>query len=60
LCNQKNSVEFMYYCEVDNKKVSVGELFNKYEIYEKRLRRNHLEKEWLKEMIDKDKWKYIM
>ena len=30
----------MYYCEVDNKKVSVGELFNKYEIYEKRLRRN--------------------
>ena len=32
----------MYYCEVDNKKVSVGELFNKYEIYEKRLKMQYI------------------
>jgi hypothetical protein len=50
----------MYYCEVDNKKISVGELFNKYEIYEKRMRRSNMEKEWLKEMMDRDKWKHIM
>ena len=35
-------------------------IFYNYEIYEKRLRRSELETEWLKEMLDKDKWKYIM
>lgn len=50
----------MNYCEIDKEKVSVSELFNNYEIYEKRVRRNTMEVEWLDEMIQKDKWKYIM
>tara|TARA_R110002012_G_scaffold2264_4_gene10828 strand:+ start:1795 stop:1947 length:153 start_codon:yes stop_codon:yes gene_type:complete len=50
----------MYHCEIDNKKIKVRDIFNNYEIYEKRLRRSELETEWLKEMLDKDKWKYIM
>ena len=32
----------MNYCELDNEKISVKKLFNKYE------------------MLEKDKWKYIM
>lgn len=47
-------------CESNNRNVSVSELFNNYEIYEKRIRRNTMEVEWLDEMIQKDKWKYIM
>lgn len=35
--------------------------FWKYEgIYEKRLRRVNMEEKWVKEMIEKDKWNYIM
>ena len=29
-------------------------------IYEKRLRRVNMEEKWVKEMIEKDKWNYIM
>ena len=50
----------MNYCEIDNEKISVSRLFNKYERYENRVRRSNMEKEWLNEMLEKDKWKYIM
>ena len=33
----------MYHCEIDNKKIKVRDIFNNYEIYEKRLRRSELE-----------------
>ena len=50
----------MNHCELDNEKISVSKLFNKYENYEDRVRRSSMEKEWLNEMLEKDKWKYIM
>ena len=50
----------MNYCELDNEKISVIKLFNKYEKFEDRVRRSNMEKEWLNEMLEKDKWKYIM
>ena len=50
----------MNYCELDNEKISVKKLFNKYEKFEDRVRRINMEKEWLKEMLEEDKWKYIM
>jgi len=50
----------MNYCKVDEKDMKVSELFNKYERYEKRCRRINMEEEWLKDMLDKDKWKHIM
>ena len=45
----------MNYCELDNEKISVSKLFNKYENYEDRVRRSNMEKEWLNEMLEKDK-----
>ena len=50
----------MNYCELDNEKISVIKLFNKYEKFEDRVRRSNMEKEWLNEMLERDKWKYIM
>jgi len=51
----------MNYCKVDEKDVKVSELFNNYyTIYEKRCRRINMEEEWLKEMLEEDKWKHIM
>jgi hypothetical protein len=50
----------MNYCELGNEKISVKKLFNKYEKFEDRVRRRNMEKEWLKEMLEEDKWKYIM
>jgi hypothetical protein len=51
----------MNYCKVDEENVRVSELFNNYyTVYEKRLRRVNMEKEWLKDMMNKDKWKLIM
>lgn len=51
----------MNYCELGNEKVSVKNLFNNYyKIYEKRVRRINMEEEWLKEMLEEDKWKHIM
>jgi|TARA_B100000780_G_scaffold96046_1_gene66975 hypothetical protein len=51
----------MNYCKVDEKDVKVSELFNNYyTIYEKRCRRVDMEKQWLKDMLDKDKWKLMM
>jgi len=50
----------MNYCELDNEKISVSKLFNKYENYVDRVRRSSMEKEWLNEMLERDKWKYIM
>ena len=31
-----------------------------YKIFEKRVRRINMEEKWIKEMIDNDKWKFIM
>ena len=45
----------MNYCELDNEKISVIKLFNKYEKFEDRVRRSSMEKEWLNEMLEKDK-----
>jgi hypothetical protein len=45
----------MNYCELDNEKISVIKLFNKYEKFEDRVRRSNMEKEWLNEMLEKDK-----
>ena len=50
----------MNYCELGNEKISVKKLFNKYEKFEDRVRRINMEKEWLKEMLEEDKWKNIM
>ena len=51
----------MNYFELGNEKVSVKNLFNNYyKIYEERVRRINMEEEWLKEMLEKDRWKYIM
>mgnify|MGYP001080770413 FL=1 len=50
----------MNYCELENEKISVKKLFNKYEKFEDRVRRRNMEKEWLNEMLEKDKWKYII
>ena len=50
----------MNYGELGNEKISVKKLFNKYEKFEDRVRRINMEKEWLKEMLEEDKWKYIM
>ena len=47
----------MNYCELENEKISVKKLFNKYEKFEDRVRRRNMEKEWLNEMLEKDKWK---
>ncbi len=51
----------MNYCKVDNEDVKVSELFsNYYTIYEKRVRRVNMEKQWLKDMMEKDKWDFMM
>ena len=50
----------MNYCKIGDEKISVSKLFNKYERYEKRCRRVDMEKQWLKDMLDKDKWKLMM
>lgn len=48
-------------CEVVNKDNEVLNSFWEYSgIYESRRRRINMEEKWLKEMIEKDKWKYIM
>ena len=51
----------MNYCEIGNEKVSVDELFkNYYKKYEKRIRKVNMDEEWIKEMLEETKWKYIM
>jgi hypothetical protein len=47
--------------EKENENIEVGELFNNYyTIYEKRNRRLNLEKKWVKEMLERDRYKFIM
>jgi len=50
----------MNYCEIDGEKISVSELFSKYERYEERVRKVNMDEEWIKEMLEEIKWKYIM
>ena len=51
----------MNVCEIVNKDNEVLNGFWEYSgIYESRRRRINMEEKWLKEMIEKDKWKYIM
>jgi predicted RNA-binding protein len=50
----------MNYIKIDGENVSVKEIFNHYEKYEDKVRRVDMEKEWVKEIYEKDKWKYIM
>ena len=48
-------------CDSVNGNDDILNKFWKYEgIYEKRLRRVNMEEKWVKEMIEKDKWNYIM
>ena len=48
-------------CEVVNRNNEVLNGFWEYSgIYESRRRKINMEEKWLKEMIEKDKWKYIM
>tara|TARA_Y100000768_G_scaffold297137_1_gene230963 strand:- start:126 stop:281 length:156 start_codon:yes stop_codon:yes gene_type:complete len=46
---------------LDIKKCEYDKLiYGDYKIFEKRVRRINMEEKWIKEMIDNDKWKFIM
>ena len=46
---------------LDIKKFEYDKLiYGDYKIFEKRVRRINMEEKWIKEMIDNDKWKFIM
>ena len=51
----------MINCEIVNREKEIVENFWDYSgIYESRRRRINMEEKWMKEMLEKDKWKYIM
>jgi|TARA_Y100001935_G_C17161784_1_gene435675 hypothetical protein len=51
----------MNYCDSVNEGNKELKMEWKYEgCYENRLRRSKWEREWVNEMIEKDRWKYIM
>ena len=51
----------MINCRVLNKdKKKLNSFWDYIGIYENRRRRIEMEDKWVKEMIEKDKWKYIM
>ena len=51
----------MINCEIVNRDKKIVDSFWDYSgIYESRRRRINMEEKWVKEMLEKDKWKYIM